>query len=46
MKEIEILPEEYAGEVLDFEVKSMFGVFPGISTNVEREEMDRVGILV
>jgi hypothetical protein len=58
MKEIEALPEECAGEVLDFvlflrakkannvprkmEVKSMFGVFPGISTDVEREDMDRI----
>ncbi len=42
MKEIEALPEEQVAEALDFEVKSMFGAFPEISTNVERDEEDRV----
>jgi hypothetical protein len=54
MKEIETMPEEIAGELLDFamflrtkksnntppkvQIKSMFGAFPGIQTDVEREE--------
>ena len=38
MKEIEALPEEYVAEA----PKSMFGAFPGISTDVERDEEDRV----
>ena len=57
MKEIETMPEEITGELLDFaislktkkiistpskpKVKSMFGAFPGIQTDTEREE-DRV----
>ena len=57
IKEIETLPEEITGELLDFamflrakkttslqqkaKIKSMFGAFPGIHTDVEREE-DRV----
>jgi hypothetical protein len=54
MKEIETMPEETAGELLDFaiflrtkksnnthpkvKIKSMFGAFPGVHTDVEREE--------
>jgi len=48
MKEIEALPEEYVAEALSNNmpkrttVISMFGAFPGISTDVERDEEDRV----
>ena len=56
MREIETLPEESVGKILDFtlflksrgdyyqeepKVKSMFGAFPGISTDIYREE-DRI----
>jgi len=48
IKEIEALPEEYVAEASPnnvterITVKSMFGAFLGISTDVEREEEDRV----
>jgi len=48
MKEIDALPEEYVADVSansmpkKTKVKSMFGAFPGISTDVERDEEDRV----
>jgi hypothetical protein len=38
IEENESLPEEHVAEA----PKSMFGAFPGISTDVEREEEDRV----
>jgi len=47
MKEIEALPEEYVAEAFNSmpekaKVKSMFGAFPGINTDIERDEEDRV----